>query len=168
MSDLAESPLIPAQTPLPDALNEQAITPIPDVSAKRCTNPRLSEQGVKFTPENAREMAKRSWDARRAALAAQIAALTPKTSPEPAKAQCDPFLKQQTLALRARMKEIDKLLSLEAASDDPDAAKMDRLASAWSKLAEQERISDGRPLPGSRKPANEPSTKRKPFNMQVE
>jgi hypothetical protein len=37
--------------------------------------------------------------------------------------------------------------------DDPQ--RLDRLASAQMRLAEQERILAGRPLPGSRKPAPE-------------
>jgi hypothetical protein len=38
---------------------------------------------------------------------------------------------------------------------EKDAQKLDRLASASAKLSEQERILDGRPLPGSRRPTSD-------------
>jgi hypothetical protein len=47
------------------------------------------------------------------------------------------------------MTRLDGLMS--TATDPRD---LDRLAAAWSKLAEQERILDGRPLPGSRRPTD--------------
>lgn len=39
--------------------------------------------------------------------------------------------------------------------EETDPQKLDRIASAQAKLAEQERILDGRPLPGSRRPGSE-------------
>ncbi len=38
---------------------------------------------------------------------------------------------------------------------ETDPQKLDRLASAQTRLAEQERIMSGRPLPGSRRPGKE-------------
>ena len=47
----------------------------------------------------------------------------------------------------------EQLLKLDAMIEkETDAQKLDRLASASAKLSEQERVLDGRPLPGSRRP----------------
>jgi len=54
---------------------------------------------------------------------------------------------QQRDVIRARLDKISGLMETET-----DPRNLDRLAAAWSKLAEQERILDGRPLPGSRRP----------------
>jgi hypothetical protein len=43
---------------------------------------------------------------------------------------------------------------------EEDPAKIDRLASAQARLAEQERLLAGRPLPGSRRPAAEVKNRR--------
>jgi hypothetical protein len=43
--------------------------------------------------------------------------------------------------------KLDKMIA-----DEEDPQKLDRLASAQARLSEQERILDGRPLPGSRRP----------------
>lgn len=71
----------------------------------------------------------------------------------------DSFMTKQRDTFRARLKQLDELMKHECESEEPDAAKLDRLASAMSKLADQERISDGRPLPGSRKPGVERAPK---------
>jgi hypothetical protein len=47
-------------------------------------------------------------------------------------------------------KHLDRLDELMMTETDPQ--KLDRLASAQARLAEQERILDGRPLPGSLRP----------------
>jgi hypothetical protein len=49
--------------------------------------------------------------------------------------------------------QLNRLDSMMAKEMDPQ--RLDRLASAQSKLSEQERILAGRPLPGSRKPLAE-------------
>lgn len=56
--------------------------------------------------------------------------------------------------------QIDQAIERELSSDKPDAQRVDRLAAAWAKLAEQERILDGRPLPGSRRPERQSTPKR--------
>ena len=67
----------------------------------------------------------------------------------------EPFLEDQRLELRARMKSLGKAIADEIAKPVPDAQAIDRMSSAWAKHAEQERILDGRPLPGSRRPRPE-------------
>lgn len=169
MSDLLLNDALPVSIPAPIVQSPAEPAPSGDVATR-------------FSGENARLMALRSAEARRAkALAAKQAASLPKPEPIPQPAPVvptpaqSPFALEQLQVVRARMNDIDEALRHELGKDSPegtqrtpDANKVDRLASAWSKFAEQERILDGRPLPGSRKPANEPSTKRKPFNMQVE
>jgi len=60
------------------------------------------------------------------------------------------WLERRRLRVRALIGRLDDMVGVET-----DAQKLDRLASAQAKLAEQERILDGRPLPGSRKPRPE-------------
>jgi hypothetical protein len=55
-------------------------------------------------------------------------------------------------------KQLDKVAEMLLREDDP--AKIDRLASAQSRLAEQERQLAGRPLPGSLRPNNKPERNR--------
>jgi hypothetical protein len=50
--------------------------------------------------------------------------------------------------VRAQLSKIDTMLEEEV-----DPAKLDRLAACQARLAEQERLLAGRPLPGSNRPA---------------
>jgi hypothetical protein len=52
--------------------------------------------------------------------------------------------------VREQLEKLDRMIA-----DEEDPQKLDRLASAQSRLSEQERILDGRPLPGSRRPREE-------------
>ncbi len=98
----------------------------------------------RFNAANAREMAARSVALRRAAReerAAKAALLA-----EEAENSAD-YPAMRLTRVRKQLNRIDELLLSE---DDP--AKLDRLAAASMRLAEQERILAGRPLPGSLKP----------------
>lgn len=53
---------------------------------------------------------------------------------------------------RLQLDEVFKAFMAECSKSNPDAAKLDRLAAAQSRLAEQERVLDGRPMPGSLRP----------------
>ena len=64
------------------------------------------------------------------------------------------YTAEQLNRARARIDGLWKLMERE---EDPQ--KIDRLASAIAKLADLERILDGRPLPGSRRPKAEKSEK---------
>jgi hypothetical protein len=57
--------------------------------------------------------------------------------------------------VRLQLDRVDKMMMEE---DDPQ--RIDRLASAQMRLAEQERILAGRPLPGSRKPVPDRADRR--------
>lgn len=105
---------------------------------------------------NARALAALAHQSRRERKLAAIAKLEAKerqfgTLQEPAK---DPFLIQQRDACRARLRELQDQMKAET-----DASKKDRLAAAYAKLAESERQFDGRPLPGSLRPAAEKRSK---------
>lgn len=97
---------------------------------------------TRFTPERAKAV-------RLEAIARHHALLNPPPI-QPATVPLDPFTEKQRDIIRARMERLTDKLDTE---EDP--SKLDRLAAAWSKLAEQERILDGRPLPGSRRPREE-------------
>lgn len=59
---------------------------------------------------------------------------------------------------------LDRLDALLDRERDPQA--LDRLASAYAKLADQERILSGRPLPGSRRPKPEREPKAQPTVLE--
>ena len=66
----------------------------------------------------------------------------------------DPFTTLRLSRVRRQLTRIDEMML-----DEVDPQKLDRLASAQSRLAEQERILAGRPLPGSRRPKEEVEAK---------
>jgi len=60
------------------------------------------------------------------------------------------FCEKRIARVRKQLEKIDAMISQEL-----DPQKLDRLASAQSRVSEQERILSGRPLPGSRRPIKE-------------
>jgi hypothetical protein len=92
------------------------------------------------------ERVKAMWEVRRAKASLKANPVIILQNQQP----LDPFTAEQRDVIRSRMKRLTDKLDTE---EDP--SKLDRLAAAWSKLAEQERILDGRPLPGSRRPREE-------------
>jgi hypothetical protein len=105
-----------------------------------------------------------AFDSAKAALAAQRSAevrkqrkLEAETAQEQAK-QASAILHRSAtdhtevrlIRVRAMLDKLDSMLS-----EETDPQKIDRLASAQMRLAEQERILDNRPLPGSRRPGKE-------------
>jgi hypothetical protein len=62
-------------------------------------------------------------------------------------ATLDDFNAMRLVRVREQLTKLDAMIEAEE-----DAQKLDRLASASAKLSEQERVLDGRPLPGSRRP----------------
>ena len=77
---------------------------------------------------------------------------TPSNTPStpPSTPSHDPYTQKLKEEVRDRIQRVSALLKTET-----DPRGLDRLAAAFSKLAEQERILDGRPLPGSRRPREE-------------
>lgn len=111
--------------------------------------------GIPFTAENARLMALRSVEARKQR----------KDHPQPSAVQpsadtlatLDDYQAKTIVRVRERM---DKLLDLLEEEEDPN--KLDRLASAFAKLQEEERKLAGRPLPGSHRPSSKPAKRSTP------
>ena len=54
--------------------------------------------------------------------------------------------------MRVQLGLVDKAFETEATKATPDGQRLNWLAQAQERLAEQERILDNRPLPGSRRP----------------
>jgi len=111
---------------------------------------------ARFTSANAKEMAAKSAETRRKlreerAKAAQV----PELPPLPSEA-LPGYLNERLVRVRAQLDRLDAML-LHAV----DAQEIERLARAAGVLAEQERLLDGRPLPGSRKPGKEPGPQRR-------
>jgi hypothetical protein len=107
----------------------------PPIGAPNIVEPNIVELGrnTRFTSERMKAM----WEDRRAKL----------NPPPPIAEPITPFAREQRDAIRRQLTRLDGLMS-----DTTDPRDLDRLAAAWAKLAEQERILDGRPLPGSRRP----------------
>jgi len=108
----------------------------------------------RFTAANAREMAARAHTARLQRLAS--GRLAGETFPQPPQVGLDEaagsYVIKRLSRVRAHLDRIDALLAEES-----DPKRLKELAEASHKLAEQERVLDNRPLPGSRRPA--PSSK---------
>ncbi len=104
----------------------------------------------RFTPQNAREMAVRSLESRRERKSKREDA-SAFPHPTPQETAPDPnYVARRLARVREQLDRVDCMMMKEK-----DPQKLDRLASAQARLAEQERILDGRPLPGSRRLAVE-------------
>ena len=120
-----------------------------------------------FTPETARHFAAIGV-AKRAAMAAQqpdgnriYRAKNPKLpSLPPAN---PPPVNAYVFARRARVRKqlnlVDRAIEREAGKDEPDGQRLNWLASAQERLAEQERQLDNRPAPGTLRPPSQRITR---------
>lgn len=109
-------------------------------------------RGPVFTKENARLFALRGVAARaRNKAQAAIDRLKPPPLPPLPEAilaaQAALFCEKRILRVRKQLDSIDAMIAQET-----DPQRLDRLASAQSRVSEQERILSGRPLPGSQRP----------------
>ena len=103
---------------------------------------------MRFTRENAREFSRRGNLVR---WSQPPPAPEPPRLPEPAIAiPHDDFVNRKVLRVRAQIERVSQLLDK---SDEPQA--VDRFANALTRLYELERVLAGRPLPGSRRPAQD-------------
>ncbi len=96
--------------------------------------------------ENAADLARKSWDARRQAKAAAEQAEQQKH--EQKLLPQDDYIQRRIARVREQIEMLSDMLDQE---EDPN--KLDRLASAIDRLDEMERKHAGRPLPGSLKPS---------------
>ena len=109
---------------------------------------------MRFTSANSREFAVKSRESRRIAkiardqLLANAIVIAAKIPEHPT------YLTERLARVRLQLDRIDEMMLTE---NDP--SKLDRLASAQMRLAEQERLLCDRPLPGSRKPLAEKASK---------
>lgn len=99
--------------------------------------------------QNARLMAARSHESRRlrAGQCGLRANPLPQTPPQTPQSTRD-FLAERLIRVRGLIVRVNELFNAE-----DDAHKLDRMASALARLSELERVLDGRPLPGSFRPA---------------
>lgn len=107
-----------------------------------------------FTAANARAMGARGIEARRRNLAQRAAALLhppPPLAPPP----IDPYVVKRLARVRHQLDDIDTAIARESGSPEPDGRRLCWLAQAQERLAEQERVLAGRPLPGSRRPTSD-------------
>lgn len=100
---------------------------------------------TQFTPENAREMARRATEARKRKQAERLRRLN---EPEPPPVAPDKYVETQLACIRAQIDKLNRAIMRMV-----DAKKLHWLCGAVAKLREQERILDGRPLPGQLRPS---------------
>lgn len=109
-------------------------------------------KGTIFTKENCRFYAANGAAKKRAnKLKAIEERLKPPPLPPLPEAilatQAALFCEKRILRVRKQLDSIDAMIAQET-----DPQRLDRLASAQSRVSEQERILSGRPLPGSQRP----------------
>lgn len=105
--------------------------------------------------EKAREAARRSVEVRRAkAEQKRLDTLAAPPTDLPPVEETDGFTTERIARVRRQLRMIDSLIDHER-----DPQRLDRLASAQLRLSEQERVLSGRPLPGSRRPGRERTTR---------
>ena len=116
---------------------------------------------ARFTAANAKEMAAKSHAARLQRLASGNLAgeslpQTPRVGPDEAAGS---YEIKRLARVRKQLDLVDKAFEAEATKATPDGQRLNWLAQAQERLAEQERVLDNRPLPGSRRP-RDPASRR--------
>lgn len=115
-------------------------------------NRRMNGLATRFNRENAVEMSRRGLEARRAKAEA-LRELKRNPPPEPQPVEPEKYHLNRLLCVRRQLSLLDKRIAvLIEGADEETAGAIDRLASAQARLAEQERVLSGRPLPGSLRP----------------
>ena len=76
-----------------------------------------------------------------------LSPVPPSQQPTPQPKPLDDFCEKRIARVRKQLERIDAMIAQET-----DPQRLDRLASAQSRVSEQERILSGRPLPGSQRP----------------
>lgn len=116
----------------------------------------------RFTAANAKQMAAKAHTARQrrlvsGELAGETILQTGQAGPHTA---ANEYVSRRLARVRAHLGLVDKAFETEATKVTPDGQRLNWLAQAQERLAEQERILDGRPLPGSRRPSAERADRR--------
>ena len=103
-----------------------------------------------FTASNAAQMARRSWEVRKAEAIIQPIPAPIQSPPAQAENHADDFIAQRLVRVRKQLDRIDAMIEEE---DDPQ--RLDRLAAASMRLSDQEFALSNRPKPGNRRPGPE-------------
>ena len=110
-----------------------------------------------FTVESSKIAVAASIAARRAKAERKFEpAILPLAAPLP---MVDDYTKLRLTCVRQQLGQVDKAILLESSKDHPDGQRLNWLASAQERLAEQERQLAGRPLPGSFRPREDRSAR---------
>jgi hypothetical protein len=116
-------------------------------------NSPLKRPKHKFTPANAKQFASKGGHARHQAYLKEreiLRSLTATAMALPRLEPDDAFRQRRLERVRQQLNRLD-----EMAAKEKNPLTLDRLYSAIAKLAEQERILAGRPLPGSHRPSKQ-------------
>ena len=70
--------------------------------------------------------------------------------------------------MRVQLDSVDRAIEGEATKATPDGQRLNWLAQAQERLAEQERVLDNRPLPGSRRPGKADARPTQPAAWLIE
>lgn len=100
---------------------------------------------TQFTPERARQMAVLAVAAKRRKAEERLRRLN---EPEPEPVKPAEYVTSQLVCIRAQIDKLNRAIMRMV-----DAKKLHWLCGAVAKLREQERILDGRPLPGQLRPS---------------
>lgn len=108
-----------------------------------------------ITSENAAELGRKGALARLEALAKRKAEEQAENERLAKLSTEGPDYQQERLArVRKQLNKLDRMIE-----EEEDPQKLDRLASAQSRLAKQEQELSGRPLPGSLRPTKKPTAR---------
>jgi len=112
---------------------------------------------ARFNSANARENAAKAHAARlqRLASEAQAAETFPHTSQGGPHDAANDYVLRRLARVRVQLDLVDKRITEQANDKTVDGQVLNWLCAAQERLAEQERVLAGRPLPGSRRPRND-------------
>jgi hypothetical protein len=79
--------------------------------------------------------------------------------PNHARAPINTYVLKRRSRVRRQLNLVDRAIEIEASKDEPDGQRLNWLASAQERLAEQERQLDNRPAPGTLRPPSQRITR---------
>ena len=130
----------------------------PHIEAQHVDFPRFNvkvPQMALFTAATARQAALKSVEVQRQKRSAEAQRrLLPASAPlqAPAPPAVDDYTRLRLVCVRSQLGLVDAAILKEAGKDYPDGQRLNWLAAAQERLAEQERVLAGRPMPGSLRP----------------
>ena len=113
-----------------------------------------------FTAETASEMGRKGAEIANLVIKQRkLDAELRRLEEEKAAALIETYEGKTLMRVRLQLDKVFQAFMEESDKSNPDAAKLDRLASAQARLGEQERQLAGRPMPGSLKPTQQKQSK---------